>query len=182
MQGKGGDILNKKILVIALVILVVSGAGAIFMTAGVIAPARPQVYGKYNFVVEIDGIAQAGFREVEGLNATVEVWEYREGTEQTTVRLEPGVARYGPLVLRWGVTQNAELWSWMEQTLQGNIERKNISVIILNQKREEVVRYNLEDAWPSSFNVDTLDSQDSGPAIEELVIQYEGLDRVGSLD
>jgi len=96
--------------------------------------------------------------------------------------LEPGVARYGPLVLRWGVTENAELWSWMEQTLQGNIERKNISVIILNQKREEVVRYNLEDAWPSSFSVDTLDSQDSGPAIEELVIQYEGLDRVGSLD
>jgi len=72
--------LNKKILVIALVILVVSGAGAIFMTAGVIAPApaRPQVYGKYNFVVEIDGIVQAGFREVEGLNATVEVWEYKK--------------------------------------------------------------------------------------------------------
>ena len=176
--------MNKKALVTALIILIVSGIGAVFVTTGVIAttPARPQVYGKYNFVVEIDGIVQAGFREVEGLNATVEVWEYREGTEQTTVRLEPGVARYGPLVLRWGVTENAELWNWMEKTLQGNIERKNISVIILNQKREEVVRYNLRDAWPSSFTVDKLDSLDSGPAIEELIIQYEGLDRTSSLD
>ena len=176
--------MNKKILAIALAMLIVGGVGAIFITRSVIAPStsRPEVYGKYNFVVEIDGIVQAGFEEVEGLNATIDVWEYREGNEQTTVRLEPGLAHYGPLVLRWGVTKSPYLWNWMEQTLQGNTERKNISVIILNQKREEVVRYNLYNAWPSSFSVDKLDSEHSGPAIEELVIQYEGFDRVSSTD
>ena len=175
--------MNKKILVTVLAILAVS-VSAIFMAQSAIAPSstRPEVYGKYNFLVEIDGIVQAGFAEVEGLNATIDVWEYREGNEQTTPRLEPGLAHYGPLVLRWGVTKSADLWNWMEQTLQGNTARRNISVIILNQKREEVVRYNLYNAWPSSFSVDKLDSEYSGPAIEELVIQYERLDRETSTD
>lgn len=176
--------MNKKVLTIVLATLIASGIGTILVMRSVEAPAgeRPSVYGKYNFLVEIDGIVQAGFREVEGLNATVDVWEYREGNEQTTFRLEPGLARYGPLVLRWGVTKSADLWNWMEQTLQGNVERKGMSVIILDQKREEVVRYNLHDAWPSQWSLDKLDSQGIGPAIEELVIQYEGLERESSTD
>ncbi len=47
-----------------------------------------------------------------------------------------------------------------------------------NQRQEEVVRYNLKNAWPSSWSLGKLDSQGRTPVIEELVIQYEELDRV----
>lgn len=175
--------MNKKILTIVLATLIASGIGAISMMRSTGAPVvgPPFIYGKYNFLVEIDGIMQAGFSEVEGLNVTVDVWEYREGNEpRLTPRLEPDLAHYGPLVLRWGLTENTELWDWMEKTLDGCVEKKNLAVVILNQRREEVARYFISDAWPSGWSLGKLDSQGIGPVIEELVIQYEALERESS--
>ena len=169
----------RKVLALIVAMLVIGGISAIFIMKSVVAPevSRPEVYGKYRFLVEIDGITQASFLEVEGLNATVDVFEYREGNEQLAPRLEPGLVHYGPLVLRWGLTKSTELWKWMEKTLQGNVERKNIGVRILDTKGLEIASYDLSNAWPSSWRLGKLDSQGVGPIIEELVIQYEGLRR-----
>lgn len=171
--------MNKKVLAIVLATVIASVFIGIFAIRNAQSPVgeRPEIYGRYMFLVEIDGIVQAGFREVEGLNVTVDVWEYREGNEATAPRLEPGLVHYGPLILRKGLTQNTELWNWMEKTIQGNVERKNIAVIILDNKAMEVARYQLSEAWPSSWRLSKLDSQGIGPVIEELVIQYESLDR-----
>jgi len=172
--------LQRKILGLVVAMMLVSGISAIIMIKSAEAPAdsRPETYGCYRFLVEIDGIVQTGFLEVEGLNATADVWEYREGNEPLAPRLEPGLIHYGSLVLRWGLTTNEELWNWMEKTLQGNVERKNMVVIILDRTGMEIVRYELSNAWPSSWSLSKLDSRGTGPVIEELVIQYEGLNRV----
>ena len=42
------------------------------------------------------------------------VIEYRVGGEPNTVRKLPGLTKYANIVLRRGMTQNAELWSWRE--------------------------------------------------------------------
>ena len=74
------------------------------------------ICGRYRFLVQIDGISRVGFREVEGLSAIIDVVKYREGSDATmSSRLEPGLAEYGPLVLRYGVVSsksgvNKELW------------------------------------------------------------------------
>lgn len=138
---------------------------------------------RYKFRVEIDGITRSGFKEVEGLSATIDVQEYREGTDPSlTNRLEPGLSHYGPLILRYAVTSsgagkaNKELWEWMHQNLDGSIQKKNVSVIVMDRKGNEVVRYNLTNAWPSNWRIEKLDSRASGPLIEEIILQYERLE------
>ena len=171
--------MNKKVLAIALATVIVSVVVGIFAIRTAQSPVgeRPETYGKYRFMVEIDGIVHAGFREVEGLNVTVDVWEIRDGNEATAPMLEPGLVHYGPLVLRDGLTKNTELWNWMKKTIDGKVERKNLSVIVLDSKGIEVARFDLSGAWPSSWKLGKLDSLGVGPVIEELVVQYESLNR-----
>jgi len=144
---------------------------------------RLNICGKYRFLVEIDGIAWAAFREVEGLSVTIDVVEYREGSDAVNAsRLEPGLAHYGPLVLRYSVIGtsgggNRELWNWVKQTLEGNTQRRSIAVVVLDRRGNEVVRYNLSNAWPSSWRLGNLDSRSSCPLVEELTLQYEALDQ-----
>ena len=142
--------LNKRILAIAVVLVASALLGFVVIQAQ--APAGPRVepYLKYKFLVEIDGIADAYFLEVEGLNVTVDVIEYREDGDQLNPGLIPGLVHYGPLVLRDGVTESTELLDWMKKTASGSVERKNLSVAVLSPERIEVARYNVQNAWPSS--------------------------------
>ena len=43
--------------------------------------ARKDPYRAHNFLVEIDGITRAGFRECSGLDTSQDPVEYREGTD-----------------------------------------------------------------------------------------------------
>ena len=172
--------MNKRAFAIALVLMI---ASSIFLVSigGSLSSSRDAPYGNFRFRVEIDGITKAGFKEVEGLNVTVDVVEFREGSEPTTViHLLPGLSHYGPLILRYGATDDAqEMWNWMEEVLEGDISsaRRSMSVIILDSEGNDVIRYNLSEAWPSGWSLGKLSSTGKSMAIEELVIQYEQLER-----
>ena len=174
---KGGGTLNRKIL--AIILTALSCVALIVLIVSVQAPggSRPEPYLKYNFLVEIDGIVEAKFVEVKGLNVTVDVIEFREGGEQTTPILIPGLAHYGPLVLKNGLTQSNELLDWIQATINGSMTRRSLSIIILNAEGSEQARYNLYEAWPSSWSLSKLESLGIGPIVEELVIQYEKFER-----
>lgn len=172
--------MNKKVLAMALVIA--SCASGLFLSAGVgVTSTREDAYGNFRFRVEIDGIVKAGFDEVEGLNVTTDVVEFREGSEPAIIHLLPGLSHYGPLILRYGATDDAqEMWDWMEEVLDGSIgsARRSMSVIIIDSEGNDVLRYNLSQAWPSGWSLGKLSSTGKSMAIEELVIQYEQLERV----
>ena len=100
-------------------------------------------YRNYNFLVEIDGIAQGSFMECSGLDATTESIEYREGGDNVTVRKLPGKTSYGDITLKWGVNPSKDLWTWRKQVIQGNIQRKNGSVVVYDLANStEVARWN----------------------------------------
>jgi len=170
--------LNRKKL--AVVLVVIFSTFLVSIGASVMG-GRPEPYGNFRFRVEIDGIIKAGFKEVEGLNVTVDVVEYREGNELTTnPMLLPGLSHYGPLILRYGVTMNTqEMWEWMEEVLDGDLTsaRRSMSLIVQDSEGNDAVRYNLSEVWPSGWSLGKLDSVGRSMAIEELVIQYEGLER-----
>ena len=67
--------------------------------------ARVDPYRRFNFILEIDGIARAGFSEVGGLSAETEVVEYREGADPAnTVRKLPGLTKFPNITLKPGDT------------------------------------------------------------------------------
>lgn len=127
------------------------------------------------FRVEIDGIASTGFSEVSGLGLSVDVVEYRSADDPGAIRQLPGQVRHLPLVLRRGVDENLELWAWIKAVRDGSLERRNGSVILLNARREDVMRVNFVRAWPSAWRLSDLDAASSEIVVEELVLQHEGL-------
>lgn len=139
--------------------------------------SRTDPFGNYNYMVELDGIARARFSEVSGLDTTVEVIEYREGGELGTTKL-PGRVSYSNISLRWGMTDDTELYDWIRQTALGTTERKNGSIILLDRQGAEIARWNFFNAFPSSYKAPDLSASGNEVGIEALELAHERLERV----
>ena len=136
---------------------------------------RQDPYRSYNFLVEIDGITRAGFQECSGLDSTQDPIEYREGNEGLTVRKLPGLNTYSNIVLKWGVIDDTELWDWRQQVMEGSIERKNGSIVLLDDIGEEKARWNFREGWPTKWTGTTFNATGTDVAVETLEIAHEGV-------
>ncbi len=149
-------------------------------TSIAIAPTgggKPDPLPSSNFIVEIDGIVSSSFISVEGLHGEIEVIEYRDASEPNRVNLLPGNARYGPIILRRGLTENDELWLWYESALESPVETKSMSIVFMDHGHQEKARYNAHECWPSEYYIEPLESNPSNVAIEVIVIQTELIER-----
>jgi phage tail-like protein len=140
---------------------------------------RDDPYLNFNFVVEIQGEVAAGFSEADLPAGRIEAVAYREGTDGTSVaRLLPGRVEYGPLVLRRGFSGDTALFQWWRNVAQGNLDRRNVSVLLLDEQRQEVARWNLRRAWPSKYDPPDLRGLGNEVAIETLELAHEGIELV----
>lgn len=137
---------------------------------------RRDPFRSFNFKVELDGITRAGFRECSGLDASQDPIEYREGTGELTVRKFPGLNKYSNISLKWGMTDDAELWDWRKKAITGKVERKNGSIVLLDETGEEKMRWNFREAWPTKWTGPTFNATGNEVAIETLEIAHEGLE------
>jgi phage tail-like protein len=135
-------------------------------------------FASFNFRLEVNGIVKAGFSEVTGLNAESNVIEYREGTDGLNARKLPGLIKYGNVTLKRGVTDDPELFTLFKQVIDGDITRDDsMSIVLLDEKRNEAVRWNLLSAWPSKWMGPDLKANANEIAIESLEIAHEGVER-----
>ncbi len=139
--------------------------------------ARVDPFKNFRFLVEIDGIIQAGFSECSGFGSTVEVIEYREGGDPATVRKLPGKASYADITLKWGVTSSHELYDWHATALAGQVQRKNGSIILQNDSGQEAVRWNFFNAWASKYHGPEFNAKGNDVAIDTLTLSCERLER-----
>jgi phage tail-like protein len=141
---------------------------------------RDDPYRGFNFMVNIDGVLEAGtipagFSEVSGLGAAIPAIEYRTGQELRAVRKLPGLPTYSNVVLKRGVTGDLRLLAWIKQHLDGEFQPANVEISLLNEEREPVVRFRLARAWPTAFLGPTLHGGTGTVAIETLELCHEGL-------
>lgn len=136
------------------------------------------------FLLEIDGVAKAGFSHCRLPAASTDVIEYREGNDvRSTVRKLAGLNAYGPLVLQYGVTSaSVELTDWRRLVEDGKLEaaRRDIAVVLLDEEGSAATRWEFSHAWPARYEAPTLDADRSEVAIETLEIVCEGFERVGN--
>ena len=138
--------------------------------------ARRDPYLNFNFLVQIDGVTVAGFREADLPEARVDFSVYREGNERNSVRKLPGRVEYGPLVLRRGFAGDPALFQWWHNVADGNLDRRNVAVALLDERREEVARWILYRAWPTKYEPPSLNALGNDVAIETLELAHEGLE------
>jgi len=139
-------------------------------------PARDDPYKGFNFLVEIDGITVGAFAEVTGLSSETEVIEYRTGSDKlNSVRKLPGLTKYSNIVLKRGVTQDAQLWNWRKAIEQGTADRRNGSIVLLDEARTPILRWHFSNGWVSKFTGPDLNAEANEVAIETIEIAHEGL-------
>lgn len=139
---------------------------------------RVDPYANFNFHVEIDGITRAAFHEVSGFDSSVDVIEHREGGDATTPRKLPGMTKHANIVLKRGITDDAQLWQWHADVVKGNVRRKNGSIVLLDHMGQEKVRWNFFEAWPAKWTGPSLTAEGNDVAIETLELAHEGMVRV----
>ena len=131
----------------------------------------------FRFLVELDGVVQGGFSDCSGLSSKITVVSYREGGDPGSVRKLPGQTDFPDVTLKWGLTTSSEMYDWHKSAIDGNIIRKNCSIIVLGDDKEEKVRWNLFEAWPSTWTGPTLNAKASEVAIESMTITSERVER-----
>jgi phage tail-like protein len=142
-----------------------------------------ELYGNYNFLLEITGITQdskivvGGFKSVSGMDSETEIVEFKQGND-TIVRKKPGRTTYANITLERGYTATDDLWEWRLNIENGKIDRRSGSVIILDQDgATEVARYNFYEAWPCKWYVPDMAADSSSMAIEKIELAVERVER-----
>lgn len=133
--------------------------------------------GNFNFIVEIEGLTAGRFEAVDGLDSETEVIEYQNG-DDPIIRKRPGRTTFDNITLERGYADESmdDLRQWREQIIQGKVERRSGSVILLNRKGEELLRYNFDNAWPSKLICGDLDGKGDDISIEEVKLAVETAD------
>ena len=143
------------------------------------APAQPvDPYRNFNFKVDILGITQISFAECSGLGIKVDALSYREAGNNQVVRRIPGQVQYADVTLRYGVTTSPQMWEWLSAAVSGTVERKSVSIILLDSDgATEVMRWNLDRAWVSEWHGIPFDALGHGIAIESMTLVFDTLER-----
>ena len=81
------------------------------------------------------------------------------------------------IVLTRGYTNSTELWDWIKAVLDGKVERKSGSIIMLDDALDEITRYNFFEAWPARWKGFEFDRGGNDASIEVLEIAVEKLER-----
>jgi phage tail-like protein len=135
-------------------------------------------YRSYNFKLVIQGVTEGHFTECTNLGIKVEAIKYREGGTSQVVHRLPGPVEYGDITLRYGLTLSTEIWEWFMSAVKGKVDRKNVSVVMLESDGvTEAFRWDLMNAWPSSWRGAPLDAMAREAAIEEITLVFETLER-----
>jgi phage tail-like protein len=135
-------------------------------------------YPAYNFKLEIRGVMHGHFTEVSGMGIQIQDIKYREGGQNQVVHRIPGRVEYSDITLRYGVTNSKELWQWFTSIVEGNVERKNVTIVLMaSNGTTAVARWDLIDCWPREWRGAPLDALGQEVAIESVTLVFETLKR-----
>ncbi|HEX8146409.1 MAG TPA: phage tail protein [Pyrinomonadaceae bacterium] len=145
-------------------------------------PRREQdPFGSFRFKLELGDVEVAGFAECTGLNIETKVLEYKEGGNNATTLKFPEPSTFGNVTLKRGVTNSNELIEWQLDVVSGTFGKNSrannpgIAIVLMNEKGEDVRRWNLIRAFPVKWVGPDLKASASEVAIETLELAHEGI-------
>nr|DAH42142.1 MAG TPA: major tail protein [Bacteriophage sp.] len=147
---------------------------------------------KMNFYVHIDGVegANAAFSEVTGIEASVDVIEFRQGNANSLAPVKiPGLVKHGNVTLKMGYTLDNGFKTWLRECVsevRGPMPRYNVQIEMIdinsgapqskvNNLTGGVRVWMLTNAWVAKYNAPDLNALQSEVAIETLELAYEEL-------
>ena len=155
-------------------------------TAGMVYPLT-----KMNFLVSIPDLAgaMAAFSEVTGIEASVDVVEFRQGNAHSLAPVKiPGLVHHGNITLKMGYTIGNGFKQWVQDCVsetRGAMNRKTITIELLDirdgspnatyETTKGNILWLLKDAWVTKYSGPDLNASASEVAMETVEIAYEEL-------
>jgi len=142
---------------------------------------REDPYSSYNFEVIVTGVSDDGkavkgsFSEVSGLEVAMDPIEYRNGSEDITMRKVPGLKKFTNITLKRGVTGDLAFWNWVVEGMNGLVRRTEGAIVMLDENRREVVRWTFRRAYPCKWTGPGLNAKNNEISMETVEICHEGL-------
>ncbi len=137
---------------------------------------RADPYVGAHFFIEVEGVDHGGFTECSGLDVQTDVLEYPEGGNNGFVHKLAGRTKFANVVLKWGVTDSTALWEWYQNVIRGQIERKDVSVVLYSNTQEEARRWNLREAYPVKWGGPAFNAGTPAASIETLELAHHGFE------
>lgn len=152
---------------------------------------------KMNFLVTVDTLnATAAFSEATGMEATVDVIEFRQGNSGSLSPVKvPGLVKHGNVTLKYGYTASNQFRNWAmactADRREKEMPRHDVRIELLDisggMKSDNKTtngsaanQYLLRDAWISKYTAPDMNALQSEIAIETVEIAFERLELPGS--
>lgn len=132
---------------------------------------------KFYFKVSWDGTT-IGFSEVSGLDTETQIIEYRHGDNKNHFPIKmPGIKKYGNVTLKRGVfVGDNKYFDWFKKIQLNTIERKSVTIELLDEKGSTTMKWVLHNAWPTKITSTDLKSDGNEAGIDTLEIAYESVE------
>lgn len=144
---------------------------------------------KMNFLVTVDSVSGvAAFNEVSGIEASVDVIEFRQGNANSLapVKLQ-GLVKHGNITLKMGYTRAQDFKTWIQNCVserRGETPRRNVTIELIDinagspqstvlSSVDSTLTWILKDAWVAKYTGPDLNATTSEVAIESVEIAYE---------
>ncbi|MEF2794206.1 MAG: phage tail protein [Hydrogeniiclostridium sp.] len=146
---------------------------------------------KMNFLVTVDSVnGIAAFSEVTGVEATVDVIEFRQGNSNSLAPVKiPGLVKHGNVTLKFGYTRNNAFKDWLKECVterRSKDARANVTIELINIQEsspqqvvestiDNTLTWQLTNAWVCKYTAPDLNASTSEVAIESVELAYEEL-------
>ena len=130
----------------------------------------------FHFQIQWGG-TNLGFAEVSGLNIETQMIEYRDGLSPVYSSIKmPGIPKYGNITLKRGILPaDNEFYDWLNTTKLNTVERRDLTISLLNENHEPVMTWKATNAFPVKVEGPGLKATGNEVAIESIEIAHEGL-------
>ena len=96
---------------------------------------------KMNFLVKVANVeGTAAFSQVTGIDATVDVIEFRQGNANSLAPVKiPGLVKHGNITLRFGYTLDSAFKTWIQECVsevRGEMPRNDATNLALGMRRK----------------------------------------------
>lgn len=151
---------------------------------GVVGSAR-SFYKKFKFIIEIDGVAYAGFQKCSALEAEVAVVEQNEGGSLIPDK-SPGRVKFTDITLDRGATDDLDLFNWFKEVVDASANsgltdpnyKRNLDIVQQDRDGTTLRRWRVTRAWPTKFSAGEWDNDADENVMESITLAYDYYDVV----
>lgn len=127
------------------------------------------------FHVKLDGGADLGdWSKCDGLTVEYEIFEYKEGGENTFIHRIPGRAKYQNIKLTRPINaQSKRVADWIAG-MKSRVKRETAQIAALDTEGKPITTWSLEGVYPVKWTGPSLDIGNNQVATETLELAHNG--------